>query len=530
MSIKKVIEFTDFNWFYAKYKPLTPYGIDHKENYNFITDKIELESIHSSTLAMIELINKDEHTVVKVEHHLSKIDRLNAFDKTSFDLTDLFLIKKLLVHYKAITSYLDNKWPSQTNIINRVQILLDTLSPKKDFNESFYLSSAFDDGLKALRIKIDSLNTELSNIRQQTIDELIDLYQLDFNHREFILVETSKIDQLNANHLIKEFYDSNLLRIKPIYPNEYTMGLIEKEELLNQEAACEKKVLDRLSEAILEEEKHLKSCLKTIEELDICIAKARLALKYSLTKPELNHNTIEVNEGNYLPLKIKHEKAGLKYQPLTASFDSNSILLSGSNMGGKTILFKTLGFLQLLSQMGFFVPAIHFKTQVYHQINVLGVAQLQNIDGLSSYGQEIHNLSNALSQNGPMLLLVDELAKTTNATEAKAILYAVLKYVATHNNISGFFSTHFINIPPISGVLKYRMRGLDKQAYLSFCEQHNGHDIKEKIKLINSFMQYEVEKDEGKPHQFDALLIADLLGLDSEIMNYANEFLDTKYD
>ncbi len=531
MSIKRAIEFTDFNWFYAKYKPLTPYGTDHKEQYHFISNIAELEHLHFVTDKIIQMIHSDEYTITKVEYHLSRIDRLNTLNKDNFDASDLFLIKKFLLHYKSIASYFNNKeWYKHINLSFNSQQLLDKLTPDKDFNESFYLSSAFDEELDAIRTKISLLNAQLADIKQKTIDHLLRQYDLDFNHREFILVEHSKTNNLDSSHFVKEFYDSTMLRVKPVFPNEYMNGLIQKEELLNIEAEVEKKVLKQLSDEIKKEKNHLVEYIKSIEQIDVCIAKARLALKYHLTKPTFNSKTILVKNGEFLPLKLKHKAAGLKYKPLSATFDSNSILLSGSNMGGKTILFKTIGFLQLLSQMGFYVPAECFETQLYDQIDVLGLTHMQNTEGLSSFGQEVHNLSRAISKPCSMLLLVDELAKTTNATEAKAILYAVLKYVAENKNITGFFSTHFINIPSIKGVSKYRMKGLNKGEYLNYCEQTTEHTIKEKIKLINSFMQYEVEKDNAKPKQYDALTIAGLLGLNSEILKDANEYLQTKYD
>jgi DNA mismatch repair ATPase MutS len=95
-------------------------------------------------------------------------------------------------------------------------------------------------------------------------------------------------------------------------------------------------------------------------------------------------------------------------------------------MGGKTVLFKTLAFLQLLTQSGFRIPATEFHTRVYSAIHILGTSPNNGIEGLSSFGQEIHQLTTAFESQESRLIFVDELAKTTNATEAKAILVAAL--------------------------------------------------------------------------------------------------------
>lgn len=530
MSIKEIIEFTDFMWFYDKYKPLTPYGNENKNALNFYCDHQVLEQCYSATENILNVCEQNEDIIIKLEHHLSKIDKLNNLDAEQFDIADIFLIKKLLLNYKYICEVLDRANSPALSYQFNSEGLLQTLSPNNDFSETFYLSSAFSDQLGLVRKQIKNTDKELNNIKQSINIKLNEQFQIDFSHREFVLIDNKRINELKSELLNVEFYDDHMVKVKPIYPTEYTTALIKREGLLIDEAEFEKQVLLDLSYSIKVEISKIKEYISSIEALDISIARARLAQKYNLTKPNLSSNKIHIEEGVYLPLQDKQATSGMQYTPLNASFKNQAILLSGSNMGGKTVLFKTIGFMQLMAQMGFFVPAKKFESQVFNDIRVLGLAHIKNTEGLSSFGQEIHKLSLAINQNNSMLLLVDELAKTTNATEAKAILYAVLKHIAQQKKITGLFSTHFINIPNIDGLGKYRMKGLNKDEYFHHHQNITPENIQEKIKLINTFMQYEVEEDNGKANAYDALTIAKLLGLNTKIIKEANDYLETRYD
>ncbi|MBR8536934.1 hypothetical protein KDU71_15280 [Carboxylicivirga sediminis] len=524
MCISKVIEFTAFNSFYEKYRPLTPYGKAHKEALHFYTQSSELDTIHLITDALISFIKKHEHQALKVENHLSRIDRLNTLDKNEYDAVDIQLIKKFLLQLRAIDNELNETTKQLLNFKYELNELLQKLMPDSDQSESFYLSSAFDDALKTVRNTIRLRDEELEAIRINKCHEIKEKYLIDMDGREFVLIDKQRAELLEVSDLNCEFYDSNLIKVKPYFGKSYLEALQAKENLLMKESELEKKVLIDLSETIKQNKEALKQAIDTICLLDISLARARFSLQLKLNKPDYKASSIDLTDGVYYPLWEKHQQKQLGYTPLNAAFDSNAILLSGSNMGGKTVLFKTLAFLQLLTQLGFRVPAKRFSTRLFDSIHVLGNGQSGNVEGLSSFGQEIHQLTEAIEASDERLIFVDELARTTNAKEAKAILFAVLKFVTQHVNITGFFSTHFINMPAINLVAKYRMKGLNRQAYEQHCYEQPD-DINEKIRLINAFMQYEVVPDDGQQSK-DALSIAGMLGLPTEIINYANDYLD----
>ena len=68
------------------------------------------------------------------------------------------------------------------------------------------------------------------------------------------------------------------------------------------------------------------------------------------------------------------------------------------------------------------------------------------------------------------------------------------------------------------------MKGINWKDLLD-SEQSADKNLTERIRVIQKQMQYEIEPDTGKPDR-DAIRIARLLGLNSEIVDYAQQYLD----
>jgi DNA mismatch repair ATPase MutS len=185
----------------------------------------------------------------------------------------------------------------------------------------------------------------------------------------------------------------------------------------------------------------------------------------------------------------------------------------------------------LLSQMGFWVPAEAYQTSVFENINYIGEDLSEKVEGLSSFGFEIHNLSNAIKNfDTNTLLLIDEFAKTTNSIEAKAIIAAMLKSFSQKGNVYSFVSTHFMELPEFEKVSFYKMKGLNYSEYEKYYNKEKQYSLHERIKLINTFMHYEIIKTGNKDRTYDAIKIADTLGLNEEIITYTKEYLRENYD
>ena len=129
------------------------------------------------------------------------------------------------------------------------------------------------------------------------------------------------------------------------------------------------------------------------------------------------------------PTEALCESLDTPYAPLDATFDGGPTVLFGSNMGGKTVVLKTLAFLQLAAQAGLFVPAARFATRVFRRFHYVGEGRSREEGrGLSGFGFEIRQFNEAHADFGDeTLALFDEFARTTSSGEAEALLSAILE-------------------------------------------------------------------------------------------------------
>lgn len=263
----------------------------------------------------------------------------------------------------------------------------------------------------------------------------------------------------------------------------------------------------------------LQEAMRRVAYWDLLIAKAYLAFEYNLVLPHLHSG----NEFGYKALfhpmvKQMVEQQGGRYQCIDISMKPGACLLTGANMSGKTVLLKSLALAQCLLQFGFPVPAQEAHMLLFDSVELLVQDRQDEERGLSSFGAEMQQLNHVLQQlrqGTYMLLLVDELARTTNPDEGKAIVCAVLESLQQLPCVA-MVSTHYGPIP--NPVRRLRVRGFRED----WMDNQGGASV---LSHIQACMDYSVEEEAvGSNPPAEALRIAGLLGFDPEVLALAGRY------
>lgn len=258
----------------------------------------------------------------------------------------------------------------------------------------------------------------------------------------------------------------------------------------------------------------LKESIKIIGQIDKYFALAEYFTNNKYTKPTFSkNNTISYTQLSYPPLVAKLKESKKPYQPINITLTQQPCLVTGANMAGKTILLKSLSLSQYLLQFGFFIPSLKGEVILVEDI-LTSIGDHQNEEeGLSSYASEIlllNDIIKKIKQEKKYLVLVDELARTTNPTEGVALVDSFLSILSKHNSFS-VTTTHYSGI--INQCYRLRVKGFihnKKQKELSLQEIPNQIDYS----LIE-------DKDEKIPNE--ALNLAELLGVDKEFIEGARK-------
>jgi DNA mismatch repair ATPase MutS len=525
-----IFNFAEFDSFYNKYNPLTPYGKTDKAKRELHTSTETLNNEYSLIGRFISLLLSDTANLAAIEYHLKRIPNLNFLDNSFYTTTDIFQIKKFLFNYKKISDALHEEIYMRFFVKFRPTSLFRILNLNND-KETFYLSERYSKKLAKIRAEIKKFDLNISKLKKQRLETIKEKFNLDFRFQKFIVIKESEVLNIDDKYVYKESYDSFNVILKPVFQNEYFTLHNEKETLVKKEKEEEENVIKKLSSRIKKELKLINAYLVSIHKFDVVLAKSVLAKKYNMQKPILQEygKNIDIKNGKCIPIMEYCKTLDTEYVPLNAVFNNQMIVISGSNMGGKTVVLKTVAFLQLLTQLGFYVPAEEYKTTIFENLHYIGDLSYKHSAGLSSYGMEIYSFIKAYeNKNKKSLYLIDEFAGTTNSHEAEALISSILHSFSSQQKAYAFLSTHFMNLPSFPKLSFYKMKGLDYKKYEKYYKSQSSYDFTERIKLINSFMKYEIQHDVNRESSYDALKIAKILGLDDYIIAQAEEFLKKK--
>ena len=529
---EELFQFTRFGEFYENFRPLTVFGKRFKnrpEVYDRATDLQEISDLIAKT---VDFITGYPEKANQIEFFLKRISPLNSFEKETFDTTDLFLIKRFLTNFKSISLLISPELRNMLSAVFQLDELLSLLSKDENGIDTFYISGDYNPKLKAVRSQIELVDKEIQTIRNVTFSGLQDKYGLNFMNLDFLVVHETVALRFEPSLIYKEPYDNASVLVKPVMPELFFVKSEVRENLIIAETELEHEVLLFLSAEVKKQITEIELAINAIQSIDVYLAKARMVQTMKLNTPILLEDAvqIEVWDGHFLPLEKQCAEKGLRYQPLDATFDNQTIVIKGSNMGGKTVLLQTIGFLQLISQIGFWVPAKRFRSRVFKHIQFIGIEHnSREIEGLSSFGKEVFQLSHLLDKlDEPVLILIDEFARTTNSMEGEALTAALLETFSEKNTVNAFLSTHFTHLPLTGQASVYRMKGLNYDAFEEEYSQGENLDITNRIKLLNQHNDYSVVKDTSDLHSYDALQIAESLGLSKELIDRAIDILGGK--
>ena len=256
----------------------------------------------------------------------------------------------------------------------------------------------------------------------------------------------------------------------------------------------------------------------TAGRLDFIIQKALFAVRYGGVRPEITETELELTDMINPELCDLLEQKGRSFVPVSIRLEQGATVITGANMGGKSVVMKTVALNVLLLQAGFLVCAKKARMPLFYSVKML-FDDLQSIQsGLSGFGSEIVQFQKALEEveQGYSLFLLDEFARGTNPDEGAVIVQAVTKYLNEVKAIS-LLTTHYDKVAE-NARLHYQIIGL-RDVDPEQIRQELAATGDDGIQVIARHMNYGLYRVEGKSDcPRDALNICRMLSLKPEIL------------
>ena len=312
-------------------------------------------------------------------------------------------------------------------------------------NNAFFIYIAFAFFLINLALTV----TQLRKIKQEIIDsdkisEIVKQYGLIIEKIENEKFDNEKLNLLKEKLIYKSGLASNQIKkLSSLFSNlqsiQNGMGAI----LFNGAFLYHNHTLNNLLNWKKTYSKHINDWLEIIGEFETLNSLANFSYNNpAFVFPTLNENYKIVFEELGHPL-IQIEKRICNNVEFN---ENNFIILTGSNMSGKSTFLRTLGINMVLAGIG--SPICSTKANI-HPLNVIvSMRQTDSLNDNESYFfAEVKRLKKIIDklQSEICFVLLDEILKGTNSDDKQTGTIEVIKKIISKNAI-GSIATHDLEV------------------------------------------------------------------------------------
>ncbi len=269
------------------------------------------------------------------------------------------------------------------------------------------------------------------------------------------------------------------------------------------------RILTELSREVRRDLPKLLESEQILAQIDFHFAKARYAVKTKSVQPELSsEKLVNINKMRH-PLLIG-AVANIVENDFEIGDGYKSIIITGSNTGGKTVALKTVGLFLLMTKSGMFLPCLGAKIYPFKKVFAdIGDEQniLQNLSTFSSHMSVLIDILNNADEES--FILIDEICAGTDPQEGAILAEVILREFAAKNAFS-ITTTHYGELKALEYYNDY---------FKNACVEFDTKTLSPTYRLII-----------GIPGLSNAISISAGLGLKPELVEQAKSLLIQQRD
>ena len=306
------------------------------------------------------------------------------------------------------------------------------------------------------------------------------------------------------------------------------LGIVQMNNDLHDATEAEqreiRRILLELTDSVREYLYELGVTLDMLADLDFLNAKARFSLHLNAVEPKLNtrgivkliqarHPLLEFHLQNARKIDTDSEQNAMlpeRIIPTNVHIGKTfkTLVITGPNTGGKTVVLKTVGLAVLMAQSGLHIPAEHGSEVAIFDHVFADIGDDQGIEqSLSTFSSHITKIAGMLETAKTAdysLVLLDEIGAGTDPTEGAALGMAILDWLG-ERNVNTIVTTHY-------GALK---------AYAHTQQTMENASMEFDATTLRPTYRLQI----GIPGSSNAISIASQLGIPSEILDEAQDFM-----
>lgn len=361
-------------------------------------------------------------------------------------------IARWFEQYGHVAPYLAASFKEHLPVLrDMARVLYDAISenPPLKISDGHVIRQGYNAGLDELRSLKANSNKCMEDICAR--------------EREKTGITTLKVGYTSVFGYYFEVTKSHIAKVPYNYVRKQTLVNAERfiteelkqleDKILNAEQKIirlESSLFDEVRKTLAAQINHLKAFAQIVAELDVYMSLALDAMKGNWTKPEVNNGTELYYENGRHPLVEDTLPTG-SFVPNNLNIGSPQVqimLITGPNMGGKSVFLKQTAIITILAQMGSFVPASAARLGVVDKIMTRIGAHDALGRGNSTFMVEMNETSHILASMTPRsLILLDEVGRGTSTFDGISIAWAIVEYLyKPHGGPKVLFATHYFEL------------------------------------------------------------------------------------
>ncbi|MBT9317026.1 DNA mismatch repair protein MutS [Leptothoe spongobia] len=327
----------------------------------------------------------------------------------------------------------------------------------------------------------EGVNAHLDGLRDQVSSDQRWIASLEVTERErtgisnlkvgfnkafgyYISISRAKSSQAPDDYIRKQTLTNEERYITPELKEREARILNAKDEI-NQ---IEYEIFLGLREDVGQHAELIRRVAVNVAAADVLCGLAEIAIYQDYCRPEIvKGRTLTIDAGRHpvveqsLPAGFfVPNSTGLGYGETSIESVGSAyptpdlIILTGPNASGKSCYLRQVGLIQLMAQMGSFVPAKGAVLGVCDRIFTRVGAVDDLATGQSTFMVEMNETANILNHATPQsLVLLDEIGRGTATFDGLSIAWAVAEHLASQICARTIFATHYHELNELASLL-----------------------------------------------------------------------------
>jgi DNA mismatch repair protein MutS len=306
----------------------------------------------------------------------------------------------------------------------------------------------------------DGFNTELDELRNISRSAKQTIAAFEEQEKSRTGISNLKVRFNNVFGYYIEISKGNASRAPEDYERRQTLANAERfttPQLKEWEAkvlgaeekiiALEATIFNEVREKVRSETQRLQSTARALATLDVLASLAETAAVRNYVAPTLHDgDEIEIKGGRHPVVEASLRDSFVPNDIYLNNSTDRLLIVTGANMGGKSTILRQIALIQIMAQIGSYVPASFARLPIIDRVWTRVGASDDLASGRSTFMVEMTETAAILHNSTPRsLILLDEIGRGTSTFDGLSIAWAVAEYLhnSPDHSAKTLFATHY---------------------------------------------------------------------------------------